>query len=113
MLAGVNGAGKSSVGGSILQDHGLTWFNPDTYARELVRELGIDSTDANARAWQYGKSKLESAIANGTSFGLSSAAWTTDPAEQELFSNELEAGGVFLNGMTISYPELGLPVVTV
>ena len=56
VLAGVNGAGKSSVGGAILQDHGLTWFNPDTYARELVRELGIDSTDANARAWQYGKS---------------------------------------------------------
>ena len=45
-------------------------------------------------------------LANGTSFGLSSAAWTTDAAEQELFSTELEAGGVFLNGMTISYPEL-------
>ena len=46
------------------------------------------------------------AIANTTDFGLSSAAWTTDPAEQEKFSAELEAGGVFLNGMTISYPEL-------
>ena len=45
-------------------------------------------------------------IANDTTFGLSSAAWTTDAAEQELFSTELEAGGVFLNGMTISYPEL-------
>jgi hypothetical protein len=31
VLAGVNGAGKSSVGGAILADHGLTWFNPDTY----------------------------------------------------------------------------------
>ena len=66
VLAGVNGAGKSSVGGSILQDHGLTWFNPDTYARELGRELGLDATEANARAWQYGKSTLESAMANGT-----------------------------------------------
>jgi predicted ABC-type ATPase len=70
VLAGVNGAGKSSVGGSILQDHGLTWFNPDTYARALVRELGIDNTEANARAWQYGKSKLESAIANGTNYAF-------------------------------------------
>jgi predicted ABC-type ATPase len=70
VLAGVNGAGKSSVGGSILQDHGLTWFNPDTYARELVRELGMDAADANARAWQYGKATLESAIANGTNYAF-------------------------------------------
>lgn len=70
VLAGVNGAGKSSVGGSILQDHGLTWFNPDTYARELVRELGVDATDANARAWQYGKSMLERAMAYGTNYAF-------------------------------------------
>jgi predicted ABC-type ATPase len=66
VLAGVNGAGKSSVAGSILRGHGLGWFNPDTYARELVRELGADAADANARAWQYGKSTLERAIADGT-----------------------------------------------
>ena len=70
VLAGVNGAGKSSVGGSILQDHGLTWFNPDTYAREVVRQLGLDATDANALAWQYGKSALESAIAGGTNYAF-------------------------------------------
>ena len=58
------------MGGSILQDHGLTWFNPDTYAREFVRELGVDATEANARAWQYGKSTLESAIANGTNYAF-------------------------------------------
>jgi succinate-semialdehyde dehydrogenase/glutarate-semialdehyde dehydrogenase len=46
------------------------------------------------------------AIANGTSFGLSSAVWTTDAAEQARFETELEAGAVFVNGMTISYPEL-------
>ncbi len=70
MLAGVNGAGKSSVGGAILQDHGITWFNPDTYARELVRELGLDANDANARAWQFGKSTLERAIADGTNYAF-------------------------------------------
>jgi predicted ABC-type ATPase len=70
VLAGVNGAGKSSVGGSILQDHGLAWFNPDTYARELVRELGVDATEANARAWQYGKAALEGAMASGTSYAF-------------------------------------------
>ena len=51
VLAGVNGAGKSSVGGALLEQHGLSWFNPDTYARELMRELGIDQAEANARAW--------------------------------------------------------------
>jgi predicted ABC-type ATPase len=35
VLAGVNGAGKSSVGGHLLERDGLTWFNPDTFAREF------------------------------------------------------------------------------
>ena len=70
VLAGVNGAGKSSVGGSILQDHGLTWFNPDSYARELVRELGMDAAEANARAWQYGKATLESSIVSGRNYAF-------------------------------------------
>jgi predicted ABC-type ATPase len=70
VLAGVNGAGKSSVAGALLQDRGLTWFNPDTYARELMRELGVDLDEANARAWQFGKSALEAAIANRTNLAF-------------------------------------------
>ena len=45
-------------------------------------------------------------VANQTTFGLSSAVWTTDPEEEAYFVRELEAGAVFVNGMTISYPEL-------
>lgn len=45
-------------------------------------------------------------IANQTTFGLSSAVWTTDSEEKEWFAHRLAAGAVFLNGMTISYPEL-------
>lgn len=30
VLAGVNGAGKSSIGGHQLAQAGLPWFNPDT-----------------------------------------------------------------------------------
>ena len=46
-------------------------------------------------------------LANDTPFGLSSNAWTRDPAEQELLTSDLEAGGIFFNGMTASHP--GLP----
>lgn len=70
VLAGVNGAGKSSVGGALLRDQGLQWFNPDSYARELVRQAGMDIGEANARAWAHGKSRLEAAIANRSNYAF-------------------------------------------
>lgn len=70
VLAGVNGAGKSSVLGTLLLDEDLAWYNPDRYAAELVRELGLDLHEANGRAWEYGKSLLERAIAEGGNFAF-------------------------------------------
>jgi succinate-semialdehyde dehydrogenase/glutarate-semialdehyde dehydrogenase len=46
------------------------------------------------------------ALANATEFGLGSNIWTEDPVEQDLAIRDLHAGGVFVNGMTTSYPEL-------
>jgi predicted ABC-type ATPase len=65
VLAGVNGAGKSSIGGHLLQRDGLTWFNPDTFARELKAATGCDQETANANAWQESMRRLEEAIAKG------------------------------------------------
>lgn len=65
VLAGVNGAGKSSLGGALLAEHGLTWFNPDTFARTLVASHGLDIEEANARAWAFGRDRLEGAIGGG------------------------------------------------
>jgi predicted ABC-type ATPase len=67
VLAGVNGAGKSSIGGHLLEQQKLTWFNPDTFARELMTASGCDQRVANARAWAEGVRRLDEAIARGHS----------------------------------------------
>ncbi len=63
VLAGVNGAGKSSIGGHVLEQAGLAWFNPDTFARELVAATGYEQSQANAVAWEEGVRRLDEAIA--------------------------------------------------
>ena len=55
VLAGVNGAGKSSIGGAAIRAAGGNYFNPDEAARELIAaNPGLGQTDANAAACQHG-----------------------------------------------------------
>jgi len=65
VLAGVNGAGKSSVGGHLLRQAGLDWFNPDSYARALRQTHTLSPQQANAQAWQEGVARLREALAHG------------------------------------------------
>jgi predicted ABC-type ATPase len=73
ILAGVNGAGKSSVGGQALRESGAEYFNPDEQARLLrSKEPNLSREKANAISWAYGKAKLEEAIATGSDFTFES-----------------------------------------
>lgn len=69
VLAGVNGAGKSSVAGARLRASGLDYYNPDEATRSL-RDQGMVDADANAAAWRFGKQRLEDAIGNGRGFAF-------------------------------------------
>ena len=65
VLAGVNGAGKSSVGGHVLREAGLDWFNPDTFARSLRELSGLSQAEANGQAWQEGVNRIRDALDQG------------------------------------------------
>ncbi|MGA4731502.1 NADP-dependent succinic semialdehyde dehydrogenase [Micromonospora taraxaci] len=85
------------------------WFYPPTVVTDLTPQMRMWSEEVfGPVAGLFRVSSYEEAIevANGTNFGLGSNAWTRDPDEQERFATDLDAGNVFVNGMTTSYPEL-------
>jgi len=65
VLAGVNGAGKSSIGGSSLRVAGAEYFNPDEEARALMQQFpGLSLEQSNERIWHEGVERLRAAITN-------------------------------------------------
>lgn len=71
MLAGVNGAGKSSIGGAMFRAAGADYYNPDEAAKALMAaNPGLDQVRANAAAWHQGRRLLEKAIAERLDFAF-------------------------------------------
>jgi succinate-semialdehyde dehydrogenase / glutarate-semialdehyde dehydrogenase len=95
------------TGGKRLDGPG--WFYPPTLIADLTPDMRMYREEVfGPVAGLFRVPDLDAAIelANDSEFGLGSNVWTDDKAEQERFIRDIEAGMVFVNGMTTSYPEL-------
>ena len=113
LVADARAKGARVLTGGEVPD-GAGWFYPPTVVVEVTPAMRLHLEEAfGPVATVYSVPGVAEAIelANATPFGLSSAVWTTDAAEQQRFVAEVDAGGVFINGMTISYPELAFGAI--
>jgi succinate-semialdehyde dehydrogenase / glutarate-semialdehyde dehydrogenase len=88
---------------------GPGWFYPPTVITDITKDMALYTEEVFGPVASVFKAQnIDDAIeiANATTFGLGSNAWTADEAEQQRFIDDVEAGQVFINGMTVSYPEL-------
>ncbi|HEY6365027.1 MAG TPA: zeta toxin family protein [Candidatus Binatia bacterium] len=71
VLAGVNGAGKSSIGGAAFRQNGGDYYNPDEVAHCLMAaDPRLTEMEANSAAWQQGVRLLTRAIEERLDFAF-------------------------------------------
>ena len=78
MLAGCNGAGKSSIGGAALRQSGGEFFNPDEAAQRIAaanttRNPPLTQVQINGAAWDEGRRLLQRAIDEHADFAFETA----------------------------------------
>jgi predicted ABC-type ATPase len=94
VLAGVNGAGKSSIGGAAVRHYGGEYFNPDEAARALREKApALTQAQANGVAWRQGVRLLKQAIETRLDFTF-----------------ETTLGGNTITGLLVEAPEQGIEV---
>ncbi|WP_328455004.1 NADP-dependent succinic semialdehyde dehydrogenase [Streptomyces sp. NBC_00386] len=94
-------------GGERPDGFGGGWYYAPTVLTDITPAMRIHQEETfGPVATLYRAAGLDEAVAlaNDTPFGLSSNVWTRDETEVERFVRDLEAGGVFVNGMTASHP---------
>ncbi|MFV2121429.1 NADP-dependent succinic semialdehyde dehydrogenase [Streptomyces sp. Act-28] len=85
------------------------WYYEPTVLTGVTPAMRVHHEEAfGPVAAVYRADSLDEAldIANDSPFGLSSNVWTRDDSEVERCVRDLEAGGVYVNGMTASHPAL-------
>ena len=85
------------------------WYYAPTVLTGITPEMRLYHEESfGPVASLFRVSGLDEAIelANDTSFGLSSNLWTREDADVEQCVGDIEAGGLFVNGMTASHPAL-------
>ncbi|GAA5056354.1 succinate-semialdehyde dehydrogenase/glutarate-semialdehyde dehydrogenase [Thermocatellispora tengchongensis] len=85
------------------------WYYPPTLLEGVGPECRLFREEAFGPVAVLYRARDEQeavALANGTPYGLSSSVWTSDPEQERRMIDALEAGAVFVNGMSVSYPEL-------
>ncbi|MFC0597734.1 NADP-dependent succinic semialdehyde dehydrogenase [Streptomyces palmae] len=105
----VRAGARTLCGGRRPQGRSAGWFYEPTVLAEVTEDMRIHREEAfGPVATLYRVAGLDEAIAiaNDSPFGLSSNVWTRDQAEQRRFLKDLQAGGVYFNGMTASHPAL-------
>ncbi|MBP8116868.1 MAG: hypothetical protein KAY09_03975, partial [Nitrospira sp.] len=71
VIAGVNGAGKSSIAGATFRALGSDYFNPDEAARRLMTvNPALSQNAANGVAWRQGVRLLRRAIEERLAFAF-------------------------------------------
>ncbi|MEU5776427.1 NADP-dependent succinic semialdehyde dehydrogenase [Streptomyces venezuelae] len=106
----LNNGATALCGGQRPKELRQGWFYSPTVLADVTPKMRIHREEAfGPVATLYRVADLDEAVAlaNDTPFGLSSNVWTRDDADVERCVRDLEAGGVFFNGMTASHP--GLP----
>lgn len=107
MADAVTKGARVLCGGARLDRPG--WFYPATVVTDVGPTMTMFAAEIFgpvAQLFRVSNADDAIALANATVFGLGSNIWTRDEAEAARFVRELDAGGVFVNGMTTSYPEL-------
>jgi predicted ABC-type ATPase len=75
VLAGCNGAGKSSIGGAALRQSGSEYFNPDEAAQRIAaantaRNPPLTHAQISGAAWDVGRRLLQRAIDEHADFAF-------------------------------------------
>ncbi|TGB09382.1 NADP-dependent succinic semialdehyde dehydrogenase [Streptomyces sp. MZ04] len=106
----LNHGATALCGGQRPKEQERGWYYSPTVLADVTPQMRIHLEEAfGPVATLYRVANLNEAVelANTTPFGLSSNVWTRDDDEMARCARDIQAGGVFFNGMTASHP--GLP----